>query len=415
MGRNRLLMILDADAKSRERTVDLLRDAPYAVVADTDYGREAHAIAEETQPELLLAAIEHPIDDSLRTVQEIASSLSACEVVVYSSQTDMKTMRQVLQAGVRDLLPQPLNRSELLQALDAIEPLERAAVDWEAEGALPTSPPHKTAGQVLTVFGAKGGIGKSTIATNLGASIATDTEHSVLVMDMDTRFGDIAIMLDMEPQYTIADLAPHAETMDRDTFRRALMQHDSGAHVLAAPKHPSEWGTITSEHMQRLVKYAAGLFDYVILDTPGTFNDIVATSIEVADRVLVVSSLDMASIKDTVHMLDLLEGEGFPADRLLLIINQVNRATTIRVTDVPRIVHQEVFWAIPYDEQVILSNSLGRPIVQAKPKSGASRQLRGLAQKVAGPSDAAQQKNQRSWALGNVFNPWMRLLRRATA
>ncbi|MCZ6706457.1 MAG: hypothetical protein O7A71_00725, partial [Chloroflexi bacterium] len=79
MGRNRLLMILDADAKSRERTADLLRDAPYAVVADTDYGREAHAIAEETQPELLLAAIEHPIEDSLRTVQEIASSLSACE------------------------------------------------------------------------------------------------------------------------------------------------------------------------------------------------------------------------------------------------------------------------------------------------------------------------------------------------
>ena len=149
---------------------------------------------------VLLTAIEHPIEDSLRTVQEIASSLSACEVVVYSSQTDMKTMRRVLQAGVRDLLPQPENQSELLQALDAIEPLERAAPHSEAEGALPINPAPKTAGHVLTVFGAKGGIGKSTIATNLGASIATDTEHSVLVMDMDTRFGDIAIMLDMEPQ-----------------------------------------------------------------------------------------------------------------------------------------------------------------------------------------------------------------------
>jgi pilus assembly protein CpaE len=380
MGRNRLVVVIDPDADSRAQTVDVLRDAPYAVIGEAGYGAEATSLVAETQPEVVLIAVSEPVENGLQTIESLAETYPGTPLVTYSQINDMQTIRRVMKAGVRDMLPQPLQRDELMASMDSIEPSSREQLDDAATP--PVQPRREQTGKVLTVFGAKGGIGKSTIATNLGSVIARDTDCSVLVMDMDTRFGDIAIMLDIEPQFTIADLALSSGSLDRDTFMRALMEHESGARILAAPKHPSEWGNVSAEQMQEIVKFGARHFDYVILDTPGTFNDIVATSIELADRVLVVSSLDMASIKDTVHMLDLLEAEGFPEERLLLVINQVNRATTVKPADVPRIVHKDVFWSIPYDEQVLLANSIGQPIVIAKPKSGAAKQLRGLALKV---------------------------------
>ena len=116
-------------------------------------------------------------------------------------------------------------------------------------------------------------------------------------------------MMDVEPKYTVADLAARVDTLDRATFREALIRHQSGAYLLAAPRHPSEWGTITAEQMKALIAMGSRLFDYVILDTPGTFNDIVATAIEAASRVLVLTSLEMASIKDTAFLLDMLEAD----------------------------------------------------------------------------------------------------------
>ena len=102
MGRNRLVMVADPDAESRAQTVELLRGAPYAVVADTDLGREASLIATETQPEILLVAVEDPLEPALQTIEEIRARLPRCEVVIYSGLHDAASMRRVMQLGVRD-------------------------------------------------------------------------------------------------------------------------------------------------------------------------------------------------------------------------------------------------------------------------------------------------------------------------
>lgn len=376
MGRNRQVMVIDGDPRSREEVETLLKGAPVAIVADAGYGVEAGSLAEELRPELIVAAVEAPVDRAIQTLRAVRDILPDCQIITYSSLTDLAVVRQVMQIGVQDFLPRPLDPADLLAAIERRSG-EGPAGEGEDRAA-------RAAGVVLTVFGAKGGIGKSTIATNLGAMIARHTNLSVLLIDMDIGFGDVAIMMDIEPRVTITDLAGSIATLDRTTFRNGLLRHPSGVHVLAAPRHPSEWSTITAEQMKGLIQFGARLFDYVILDTPGTFNDIVATAIEAATRVLVVSSLDMASIKDTAFLLDLLEAEGFPADRLNLTINNVNRVRTIKTSDIPRVVRHEIFWEIPYDEQVVRASQTGQPVVLAKPKARAAKELRGLATKVVG-------------------------------
>lgn len=383
MGRNRLVMVIDDDAQSRAQVEALLQQAPVAIVADSGYGPEAETLAAEVRPEVVLASIEQPAEKAIETLKAVRAALPEAQIVAYSGIVDMQVARQVMQIGVSDFLPLPLSAEELANAIAALPVVVGSREVGSREE--PTAAPVREIGKVLTVFGAKGGIGKSTISTNLATLLAQRHGHSVLLIDMDTRFGDIAIMMDVEPESTVADLAGRMDEIDEASYRSALLLHDTGVHILSAPKHPSEWRNITADQMKEVIQYGATLFDYVVLDTPGTFNDLVATAIEVAHEVMVISSLDLASIKDTAYMLDLLEAEGYPSERLLLTINDVNAVNTIRVEDLPQIVHHDIYWKISYDDQVIRAGQTGQPVVVVKPKSRASKEMLGLSEKLAGP------------------------------
>ncbi|MCZ7575717.1 MAG: P-loop NTPase [Dehalococcoidia bacterium] len=287
-----------------------------------------------------------------------------------------------MHAGARDLLVHPFKVGELLAAIEAV-------MRTVPSGGAAAQP--QAAGTILTVFGAKGGIGKTTITTNIATAIARDTDNSVLVMDLDTRFGDVAIMLDIEPAVTVAEMAAQVATLDRATFKAALVEHSSGVFVLPSPKHPNDWRQVQAEDVKELARFASRMFDYVILDTPGAFNDIVGAALEVATQVLVVTSVDMASIKDTSFILDVLESEGFPDERLFLTVNHPNGANTIRSADIERVLRKQVFWEIPHDSQMTMATQVGLPVVLARPKSRAASNLTGLAGKITGRDAPARE------------------------
>lgn len=377
MGRNPLVMIIDEDPIFRQELQAMLTPARLAVVADCGYGVEAASLAEELKPDLILASIEEPIARAIQTVEAVRGIRPNAPVIAYSSSTELPLVRQVMHAGVRDLLVHPFKVGELLSAIESV----MRTVDG-GTGAEPAQ--RQAAGTVLTVFGAKGGIGKTTITTNIATAIARDTDNSVLVMDLDTRFGDVAIMLDIEPAVTVAEMAAQVATLDRATFKSALVEHSSGVFVLPSPKHPNDWRQVQAEDVKELARFASRMFDYVILDTPGAFNDIVGAALEVATQVLVVTSVDMASIKDTSFILDVLESEGFPDERLFLTVNHPNGANTIRAADIERVLRKKVFWEIPHDSQMTMATQIGLPVVLARPKSRAASNLSGLAGKITG-------------------------------
>ena len=197
MGRNRLVMLIDENAAQREELAAMLKAGPLAIVAECGYGVEATALAEETRPEIILASVEEPLARAVQTIRAIRALLPDRPILVYSSLTDMNALRPVLQSGISDFLPQPLQVRDLLRAVEQCMEDPAGAASGTGAGA----------GTILAVVGAKGGVGKSTIATNIAAALARDTDLKVLLVDLDTRFGDVALMLDIESRFTIADLA----------------------------------------------------------------------------------------------------------------------------------------------------------------------------------------------------------------
>jgi pilus assembly protein CpaE len=389
MGRNPLVMIIDEDPIFRQELQAMLTPARLVVVADCGYGIEAASLAEELKPDLILAAVEDPVARAVQTIEAVRGIRPNAPVIAYSSSTDLNIVRQVMHAGARDLLAHPFKVGELLSAIESV----MRTVEGEPGAAAPKPQP---AGTILTVFGAKGGIGKTTITTNVAASIARNTDSSVLIMDLDTRFGDVAIMLDIVPQTTVAEMAAQVQSLDRATFKAALVEHSSGVFVLPSPKHPNDWRQVRAEDIKELARFASRMFDYVVLDTPGAFNDIVGAALEVATQVLVVTSVDMASIKDTSFILDVLESEGFPEERLFLTVNHPNGANTIRAADIERVLRKKVFWEIPHDSQMTMATQVGMPVVLAKPRSRAAVNLTGLTAKITGKTPVAAKKESRS-------------------
>lgn len=377
MDATRSVMIIDEDPSFRAELAAMVKPANWEAVAASGYGVEAASLAEEKRPQLVLTAVQAPESRAIRTIRSIRAVLPDTPVIAYSEITEMAVVRQLLQAGVRDFLPLPLHDDDLLDAIDrAMAEVSNTADVPAREGA--------AAGVVLTVFGAKGGIGKSTIATNLATAITGRTDHSVLIIDLDTRFGDIAIMMDIDAPVTLADLASNIDTLDRQTFRNALTEHESGVYVLSAPKHPREWRSMSPDQLRLVVQMAARLFDYVILDTPGALNDVVSMAVEEATQLILVTSLDMFSIKDSAYVLDLLQSEGYPDRRLLLVVNNVNQNHTLSAEDVERVLLRNVDWQIPYDARVVRTSQIGLPVVVAKPKSPSSRSLVALAGHLTG-------------------------------
>ena len=383
MGRNPQVMIIDEDPIFRQELQGMLTPARLAVVADCGYGVEAASLAEELKPDLILASIEDPVARAIQTIEAVRGIRPGAPVIAYSSSTELHLVRQAMHAGVRDLLAHPFKVGELLTAIEAV--MRSASLPGEA------APQPQAAGTILTVFGAKGGIGKTTITTNIATAIARDTDSSVLVMDLDTRFGDVAIMLDIDPAVTVAEMAGQVATLDRASFKAALVEHESGVFVLPSPKHPNDWRQVQADDIKELARFASRMFDYVILDTPGAFNDVVGAALEVATQVLVVTSVDMASIKDTSFILDVLESEGFPDDRLFLTVNHPNGANTIRAADIERVLRKRVFWEIPHDPQMTMATQIGLPVVLARPKSRAASNLAGLAGKITGRDAPARE------------------------
>ena len=380
MARAPEIVVVDPDLDARSDTHHMLTVAQLTVVGEADYGIEAVTVAKEHIPDIFLVSMEEPVARAVQTIEMLTSTAPKAAIVVYSSLADAASVRRAMVAGARDYLIKPLKPEDVTRAIYGIlEQEERRRLSVEGEVGESVG-----RGTILTVFGAKGGIGKTTIATNLSTALVQATQSNVVLVDMDTRFGDVAIMMDIAVEQSIADLARHLDTLDRESIKDTLARHHTGVSILPAPLHPTEWRNLTPQHIEKIIDLLAQGHDWVVIDTPGTFNEIIAATLELGDIILLVTSMDIASIKDTALALEMLRAADVSEDKVKLIINHSTSANSLREEDVERVLEYQVTWRIPHDYHVSSANQLGIPIVVAKPYARVSRAVTDMAHALCG-------------------------------
>ena len=380
MARNPEIIIVDPNPDVRADTRRLLTTGQLTVVGEADYGIDAVTAAKEHPPDILLVNMEEPVARAFQTIEMLGATTPQAAIIVFSSLADAGSVRRAMVAGARDYLIKPLKPEDVARAIYGIlEQEERQRLHLGGEASEPVA-----RGTVLTIFGAKGGIGKTTIATNLATALVRATDANVVLVDMDTRFGDVAIMMDIAVESSIADLAQRIGELDRESIKDGLVRHHTGVAILPAPLHPTEWRNLTAQHIEKIIDLLAQGHDYIILDTPGTFNEIIASTLELGDIILLVTSMDIASIKNTALALEMLRAANISEDNVKLIINHSTSSNSVREEDVERVLEYSVTWRIPHDYQVASSNQLGIPIVVAKPYARVSRAVTDMAYALSG-------------------------------
>jgi pilus assembly protein CpaE len=381
MAGNPRILVVDQDFETRAELQKGLVRASFIVVGGVGYGAEALSLAAELKPNVVLVGVEDPPARAHQTIESLAELLPDSPIVAYSSQTDAESARRAVVAGARDYLTKPLKTDEVIKAVrTALSQQERRRALRSGEAV--TGP--KSAGMVITIFGAKGGIGKTTMAINLAAAFVTINAGSAVVVDVDTVFGDAAMMLDVPAEVSLVDAARRIDEFDRESLASYLVRHSSGVKVLPAPFEPIDWRNVSPEAVDKVLTLLAQTHDFVIVDCPATFTDLVAVALEKATVVLMMTSLDITSIKDTTTAFKLLSGGMDNENKIKLVVNHATNTNSAREEDVSKVLRRDVFWSVPYDAEVSVSLQMGTPVMIDQPQSGISETIREMAATLAG-------------------------------
>ena len=250
MARNLSALIIDPNPDSRLEAAQSVEAIGLDAAGEGSYGTESTVLAAELKPNVVLLAVEEPPVRALSTLESLQQIIPDTPVLVYSSSGDVELVRQAMRWGARDFLTKPLRPEDLRDAIHTVLPQEeqRQLARW---GDVAVAGAR---GTVITVAGAKGGIGKSTIATNLAIALRQVTGQEVALVDGDAQFGDVSVMLDLDVQHSIADLARNEPEISRASIHDYLRRHRTGVDVLMAAAEPDDWRALQPEHIAAIAR-----------------------------------------------------------------------------------------------------------------------------------------------------------------
>jgi pilus assembly protein CpaE len=351
----------------------------FEVAGEAWPGIDAARRAAALSPDVVVLHIEEPIVPALRTVQAIAESCEA-GLAVISSTTNVETMRRVMNAGAHDFATLPLADEGLQDsAIRAARAVERRRTTGGGESA-PASP----SGTVITVAGPRGGVGKTTIASNLAIELAKQTGTAVAIADLDLLFGGVAIALDLLPQSGLQDWLRDHEQRTNSPVARHLTDHHSGLRLLAAPTEPDASVEFTPADVADLVTDLSGTNEYVVLDTAGSFSPVTAAAIDLSPLTLVVTSPDLSSLRATRYLVDTLRGWDVEEERINIVLNHPTPVLSLSHEEAQEGIGLPVTWDLPHDTNVLRAAAAGVPVSDFKSNAPVTQELREIARFVAG-------------------------------
>jgi pilus assembly protein CpaE len=229
----------------------------------------------------------------------------------------------------------------------------------------------------VTVFSAKGGVGKTTFSTNLGAYLASTGVRAVLV-DLDLGFGDVAISLQVVPERSMSDAVAMSGRLDAQGLASIVTSHSSGLDTVCAPSGPGDVDRISGATVAEVLRVARRMYDVVLVDTPPAFSEHVLAAFDSSDVLVLIATLDIPALKNLRVTLDTLDLLGHARDSRVVVLNRSDAKVGLTPDDVVRAIKQPIAISVPSSLSVPASVNRGVPIVLGEPKHPVSAAIRAL-------------------------------------
>jgi pilus assembly protein CpaE len=361
------VLIVDDIAETRENVRKLLQfESDVDVAGAARSGKEGIQLAQELDPDVILMDINMPDIDGITATEEIRQRSPHIQVVILSVQGDQNYMRRAMLAGARDFLTKPPMGDELISAIrragemahmeraKGVKQLSASSAAGGAAALANFSKPSK--GKIVTVYSPKGGTGCTTIAVNLAIALNNEDTRTVLV-DANLQFGDVAVFLNEQGKNTVLELAPRVDELESEVIEEILIKHEaSGVRILAAPQRPEQAERVSAEQFSKVLQFLQGMYAYVVVDTSPILTDVILSTIDISDVIVLVTTQEIPSIKNARLMLDLLKTMGVSKDRIIFTMNRYDKRIAITPDRVSDNLKHEISVTIPFDEKIVITS-----------------------------------------------------------
>jgi pilus assembly protein CpaE len=337
---------------------------------------------------LVVIGPDAPINDVLTFAAGLRMARPAVGVILERYQVDVNMLTYALRAGIREVVPAG-DQAALTAACQRSYEVSR-----RLSGAVPspTEGTRERQGQIVTVFAAKGGCGKTTLAINLAVALARDTGQRICVLDLDLAFGDVAISVQLDPARTIVNALPMAGHIDQTGATSLLTRYRPNLDMLLAPVTPGDAEKIPAALVGELLGVLSGIFDFVVVDTPAQFSEHVLTAMDASAHHVLLTTPDVPALKNLRITLDMLDLLSYPRQIRSVVLNRSDSKVGLSLDDVDRVVRWPIAAHIPSSRDVPISINKGTPLMLGSPGHPVSQAIARFAQQrvlVGGETEQA--------------------------
>jgi pilus assembly protein CpaE len=344
-------------------------------------------VAEVDEPALLAEAVQRfPVDllvvhldplpeRILQVARDVLVQHHDLPCFAISESQDSAIILAALRAGFREFLNKPLRHEELETALNKT---------------MAQKPAKRRHGKLISVIGTVGGAGSTLLAVNLATELAEQDAGRAVLVDMDFRFGQVAMCLDLQPTFTISDLCDTPEQLDPRMIEKAVIKHSTGVEVLARPHQFAQAEQISAAHAASVVSALQEFYDFVVIDGPMRYDPGGRVVLEMSDVVLLVLQLTVPSVRNADRMVGELSRQGFNMDRLKLVVNRVGKDnSSLQVEQVETTLNRKMYACLSDDWQAA-SNAvnMGEALCMAAGRSKLRQDIEALARRLCPDADA---------------------------
>jgi pilus assembly protein CpaE len=401
------ILVVDDISETRENLAKLIGfESDMTIVSSAEGGQQAVEFAKRDRPDVILMDINMPDMDGITATEIIANTVPESPIIMMSVQGEQDYLRRSMLAGAREFLVKPFSADELVNAIRHVHEIEKVkrsryqqvaptpaftGTGGGAGGQSLTAVLQPQRGKIITFFSPKGGVGRTTIATNLAVALHQSTGQPVCLVDGSLPFGDIAVILNMSPKAkTIADLVGAFDQVDAEVLESVLVAHSTGIKVLLAPPTPEAAELITGANIKKVLETLRESYAYVVVDTWPSFQEQVLTMLDVADVILTLMTLEITSLKNVRVFMEIAEKLGYDDQKVQLVANRNDSSGGIKASDVEASLARKIPHTIVSDGRaLVLAVNRGVPFVISHRDSQVAKDIFTLADKLSGAGEGA--------------------------
>ena len=371
-----------------------LETAGYEIVAAKS-GAEALKVVEAEQPDLVVLDLMLPDMSGLEVCQQLREKpqFTDLPIIMLSARAQVCDKVAGLKAGADEYVTKPVDAEEMIARVAAL--LERrASLVHKLD---PSQIPHK--GQIVAVYGPKGGVGRTVVATNLAVALRKVTKKQVILVDANMRLGDVGLIFNVTSKYGIAELMARADDLDVGLIDDVLVTHSSGISILTGPDQIEANGNVKIASLGKIFAKLQEMFAYIVVDLSSVLDECTQAILGMAGKIVLVTTPEISSLRNLQLFFERKESMQYAPEALLVVLNRYDLAVGIKVKDIEEIVRCRIASKIPSDGPLMVSSlEEGVPVVVSHPRKPVAKSLFQLAETIAKgwiePSGGLQKKGE---------------------